>query len=500
MLLSSNPYLAAASLLSVAMAATPDQWRSRSIYQVMTDRFWRPDNSTSDPCDVTKKTYCGGTWKGIEYRLDYIKSLGADAIWISPVTQNVAEAYHGYSQTNLYAINENFGTAQDLKDLASALHDRDMFLMVDVVINHFGSQEGYPDVDYSSYYPFNSSTYFHPYCLENEYNTTSIQQCWLSSYLPDVATERADVQSMYADWIKWLIAEYDIDGLRLDTVEQIGASAVEAFTSAAGVYVVGEAFDILPEQYALQYTMSGGGLINYPLFTVGNNTFVNYGEESMEQLATAITVNRNSSIDSNLHGVFFENHDMPRIAATNSDPTIAQNAAAFTIMGDGIPIIFYGQEHNLNGGNDPYNREAAWLPQNGELSTDSELVQFVTTLNKIRSWAIRQSASYTTQGAHVLNYSADQISTRKDVVRAILTNAGADQAAGRYTTQGAGFRHGATVLDMISCTAYQASGHGEVTVNIGGGAVVVLMEESVAQGSGLCDDLFEVGIAIDLWL
>lgn len=73
--------------------------------------------------------------------------------------------------------------------------------------------------------------------------------------------------------------------------------------SAAGVYVVGEAYDILPEQYELQYTMSGGGLINYPLYTVGNNTFVNYGEESMEELATAIQMNRNSSIDSNLHGV-----------------------------------------------------------------------------------------------------------------------------------------------------------------------------------------------------
>lgn len=66
---------------------------------------------------------------------------------------------------------------------------------------------------------------------------------------------------------------------------------------------MGEAYDIQPEQYALQYTMSGGGLINYPLYTVGNNTFVNYGEESMEELATAIAMNRNSSIDSNLHGV-----------------------------------------------------------------------------------------------------------------------------------------------------------------------------------------------------
>lgn len=69
--------------------------------------------------------------------------------------------------------------------------------------------------------------------------------------------------------------------------------------------MVGEAYDITSEQYALQYTMSGGGLINYPLYTVANNTFVNSGLETMEALATAIAANRNDSIDSNLHGVSY---------------------------------------------------------------------------------------------------------------------------------------------------------------------------------------------------
>lgn len=190
---------------------------------------------------------------------------------------------------------------------------------------------------------------------------------------------------------------------------------------------------------------------------------------------------------------------MPRIAATNPDQTIAQNAAAFTILGDGIPIIFYGQEHNLNGGNDPYNRVAAWLRQNGACSIDNgdpALVQYVATLNKIRSWAIKQSAGYTTYGTYVLNYSEDQIAIRKDVIRTVLTNAGSAQAGGSYTTDGAAFEDGATVVDMISCKAYQASSSGEVTVQIGGGAVVVLMEQSVAQGSGICDDLLEVGITV----
>lgn len=267
----------------------------------------------------------------------------------------------------------------------------------------------------------------------------------------------------------------------------LNSGLTKRFTaSAAGIYVVGEAFDISTEQYALQSTMSGGGLMNYPLYTVANNTFVNVGEESMAELATAIAANRNDSIDSNLHGVFFENQDMPRIAATNTDATIAQNAAAFTLLGDGIPIIYYGQEHNLNGGNDPYNRAATWLRQNGAL-TEASLCEFVSRLNQIRSWAIKKSPGYTTYGTYTLNYSKNQISIRKDVLRTILTNAGVNQAADTYTTDGAEFSHGAPVVDLISCKTYTANKQGEVTVHVGGGAVVVLMEQSVASGSGLCD-------------
>lgn len=144
-------------------AATPDQWRGRSIYQIMTDRFARTDGSTTAACDVSKFEYCGGTWKGIQSKLDYIQNIGFTAVWISPVTKNTPTGYHGYYQTDLYSLNEHFGTDQDLKDLSSALHARGMYLMVDVVTNHFGSVSDEPNIDYAAYFPFNSSSFFHPY-------------------------------------------------------------------------------------------------------------------------------------------------------------------------------------------------------------------------------------------------------------------------------------------------------------------------------------------------
>ncbi|KAI7579875.1 hypothetical protein KC343_g20770, partial [Hortaea werneckii] len=157
--------LASIAALSLALnplqasAATADEWRGRSIYQVLTDRFARTDGSTSATCNTGEGLYCGGSFKGIQNHLDYIQGMGFDAIWISPVTAQIegktayGEAYHGYWQQDLYSINSHFGTSDDLKSLSQALHSRGMYLMVDVVVNHNG-WNGSPDtVDYSSFNP-----------------------------------------------------------------------------------------------------------------------------------------------------------------------------------------------------------------------------------------------------------------------------------------------------------------------------------------------------------
>lgn len=71
--------------IGAVQAASRDQWLGRSIYQVVTDRFARSDNSTTSFCDTALGEYCGGSLQGIIYKLDYIQELGFDAVWISPV-------------------------------------------------------------------------------------------------------------------------------------------------------------------------------------------------------------------------------------------------------------------------------------------------------------------------------------------------------------------------------------------------------------------------------
>jgi alpha-amylase len=123
-----------------AFSKTKDEWKSRTVYQLLTDRF-ATSTGKSSTCNLSN--YCGGDYKGIINNLDYIISIvihnidmGFDAIWISPIIDNYDNGYHGYWYRNMYDVNKNFGTAQDLKNLVTACHNKGVWVMVDVIANH----------------------------------------------------------------------------------------------------------------------------------------------------------------------------------------------------------------------------------------------------------------------------------------------------------------------------------------------------------------------------
>jgi alpha-amylase len=69
--------------IGACFAGTPEQWKSRTIYQLLTDRFARSDGTKTQCSNLGN--YCGGGYKGIMNNLDYISGMGFDAIWISPI-------------------------------------------------------------------------------------------------------------------------------------------------------------------------------------------------------------------------------------------------------------------------------------------------------------------------------------------------------------------------------------------------------------------------------
>lgn len=163
-------------LIVVSQSKNASEWRSRSVYQLLTDRF-SPSNFNYTLCSETPinensvRHYCGGTYRGIIDQLDYIVELGFDAIWISPIPSNTdvetvyGVGWHGYWQDNIFELNKHFGSEQDLIDFVEEAHKRGIWVMLDVVANHVG-----PNVT-MDYVPFDKEEYFHhPLCFIEDFN------------------------------------------------------------------------------------------------------------------------------------------------------------------------------------------------------------------------------------------------------------------------------------------------------------------------------------------
>jgi neopullulanase len=117
-----------------------------AMYLIMTDRFadGDPSNDQQPGDEADEKTkargWHGGDLRGITEHLDYLQELGVTTVWITPVYQNHGpQSYHGYGATDMYAVDEHFGSLADFKALAAALHARGMKLVLDTVPNHVGA-------------------------------------------------------------------------------------------------------------------------------------------------------------------------------------------------------------------------------------------------------------------------------------------------------------------------------------------------------------------------
>ncbi|KAL4948298.1 glycoside hydrolase superfamily [Aspergillus filifer] len=482
------------SLAATALAATPSEWRKQSIYFLLTDRFARTDNSTTAECDTSARRYCGGSWQGIINQLDYIQGMGFTAIWITPVTEQVqdseyGDAYHGYWQQDIYALNSQLGTADDLQALADALHDRGMYLMVDVVANHMGYSGAADSVDYSVFNPLNSQDYFHDPCdISNYDDQTQVEQCWLSTSsvsLPDVDTTRDDVKSIFNDWVGNLVSNYSIDGLRVDTVRHVQKDFWRDFNDAAGVYCIGEIFHG-SQDYTCPYQEVMDGVMNYPIYYPLLRAFQST-DGSISELADMINNVKSACSDTSLLGSIVENHDNPRFASYTDDYALAKNVLAFVILDDGIPIIYAGQEQHYNGGSDPYNREATWL---SGYNTDAELYNFIAKANQLRNFAIYQEPKYLDYQNYPIYTTDSVLAMRKGTdgnqVITVLTNDGSSGSSYTLDLPNTGYVAGLTLKEVFSCTDITVADDGSVPVPIESGLPVALYPSGKLSGSGVC--------------
>ncbi|KAL3473155.1 glycoside hydrolase superfamily [Aspergillus californicus] len=484
-----------ALLGNVVLALDAAGWRGQSIYFLLTDRFARTDGSTSAPCDVDERIYCGGTWQGIIDQLDYIQDMGFTAIWITPVTEQISgvtqwgTGFHGYWQRNIYNVDSNLGTADDLRALSDALHDRGMYFMLDVVANHMAYNGAAASTDYSTFTPFNTASYFHSPCFITDYtNQAQVENCYLGDNyvsLTDLNTGSSAVRDIWYDWIGDIVANYSVDGLRIDTVKHVEKDFWSGYAEAAGVYTVGEVFDGDPA-YTCDYQGYLDGVMNYPVYYPLREAF-RTSSGDMGTLYNMINTVSSTCSDPTVLGSFIENHDNARFPSLTSDISQAKNVLAFVFLTDGIPIVYAGQEQHYAGGEDPENREAIWP---SGFSTSSELYQFIATTNQIRKLAISKDSNYLTAQNIPFYSGPNHIAMRKgsggSQVLTLLNNFGTSGGSYTFDLYDHGYSSGVTLMELYTCSSVQVNSAGSLPIAMSSGYPRVLVPSSWVSGSGLC--------------
>ncbi|KAJ3103226.1 Alpha-amylase A type-1/2 [Phlyctochytrium planicorne] len=325
----------------------PSGWKGRTIYQVMTDRFARTDGSTN-ACDqyTIMNDYCGGTWKGLQSKLDYIQNMGFDAIWMSGVIDNTPGGYHGYWPKNFQQLNSRFGTDQDLRNLIQACRDRNIYVMVDVIPNHVGPLNGNAPNQYPA--PLNKASNYHNACNIDYFANpkqpqSTYEYCRINPVNPDLNTEDQETYDYLYNSMKWLDTTYGADGYRLDAVKHIRKNFWPYYVQMAGnKFCMGEVADG-DTNYVADYQNYIPSVHAYPAYyTIFRNTFAYKG--TMKNIDNQNYADAQVFKDVTLLGPFLDNQDQDRWLKLQPDLALFRNALAYLLFADGVPTTYQGTE------------------------------------------------------------------------------------------------------------------------------------------------------------
>ncbi|MGE8206578.1 glycoside hydrolase family 13 protein [Heyndrickxia sp. NPDC080065] len=250
-------------------------WKESVVYQIYPRSF---NDSNGDGI---------GDLKGITNKLDYLKELGIDVIWLSPVYQSPNDD-NGYDISDYRVIMDDFGTMDDFDELLRELHSRGMKLMMDLVVNHtsdehewFKQSKKSKDSPYRDYYywrpgkngeePNNWESVFSGSAWEYDENTNEYFLHLFSKKQPDLNWENPKVRNEVYDMMRfWL--DKGIDGLRMDVINFISKvpSLPDGDPIQGRKYISGSTFFMNgPRIHEFLQEMNQEVLSKYEIMTVG---------------------------------------------------------------------------------------------------------------------------------------------------------------------------------------------------------------------------------------
>lgn len=404
---------------------TPDWLKGGVIYQIFPDRFYKSntpktgvrkdrimrDDWGGEPYweptpdgKVLNNDYFGGDLKGIEDKLDYIKSLGVNCIYLNPIFE--ANSNHRYDTADYSKIDPLLGTEKDFKSLCSAAKKKGIHIILDGVFSHTGDDSIYFN-KYNKYdcvgaYNSEDSEYYNWYKFNNWPNDYT--SWWGITILPEIKEECPQ----YLEFIngkkgiieKWLKA--GADGYRLDVADELPDVFLDGLRERAKAVkkdsiIIGEVWEDASNKTAYserrRYLLGDqlDSVMNYPFLNSIIDFVASYRTDDFFSKILSILENYPPQVVNVLMNPL-GTHDTERImnvlAGTSSEyrdrywqsqnrlsdeqiqkgTTLLKIASGIQFTLPGIPSIYYGDEAGTQGFKDPFNRTCyPWGNENNDL-------------------------------------------------------------------------------------------------------------------------------------
>ena len=364
-------------------------WHDKVAYQIYPKSF----------CDTNGDGI--GDLRGIISKLDYLKELGVDIIWLSPIYKSPF-VDQGYDISDYYAIAEEFGTMEEFDELLAEAKKRDMYLIMDLVVNHCSDKHEWfqkaladPDGPYADYFyfrkgkngnpPSNYRSYFRGNCWEPVPGSDKYYFHMFAKEQPDLNWENPKLREEIYRMINWWL-DKGLAGFRIDAIINIKkdlafpdmepdgddglASCWRMVENVEGVdalledlknhtfakkdaFTVGEVFNIgvedLPDFIGENGHFSTIFDFSAHMLSDGKHGWYDAPPISFDAWKKAITDSQMRVQNVGFEANIIENHDEPR-GVSRFLPDYAQNADGAKMLGTvsvllrGIPFIYQGQE------------------------------------------------------------------------------------------------------------------------------------------------------------
>lgn len=370
------------------MFEVPEWAANKVVYQIFPSRY-----AASKPVDkelwykapITFTDNLHGDIRGIIDHLDYIRDLGIDVIYMTPIFES--DSSHKYDTIDYYQIDPSFGTAEDLRELVQKAHQYGMKVVLDAVFNHTGRDffafkdilENKEKSKYLDWY------FIDKFPLDTEPGQAPNFKCFgYYGGMPKLNLKNPEVEKYVTDVACYWLKECDIDGWRMDVGDEISHYFWKHFRRAVkavkkDALIIGEIW-----HYAGDFLEGDewDTVMNYPFYLnlidlladekIGVSRFIQnlgYMKGRLNKKCYPLMWN------------LIDSHDTARFLHLCNNRQKQHLAAAFQLLMPGMPMIYYGDELAMPGANDPDCRRGMYWD---EEYRDNEMLEWYKRLIQVR--------------------------------------------------------------------------------------------------------------------